>query len=235
MIAARAPLLPVQEPIGLERDRARSALADRRAWVFDLDHTLYPPACNLFNEIDYRMSQYIEHMLGVHPSYARWLQKNYLRHFGTSLSGLMRVHKLDPKGFLDYVHEIDLSSVNPEPDLRASIAALPGRKFIFTNGTRRHAERVAGKIGILDLFEDIFDIVDAAYTPKPAADPYHTALARFDIRPEASVMFEDQVRNLAVPHQLGMATVLVNETIEAAVPHVHHQTHDLTRFLTGIY
>jgi putative hydrolase of the HAD superfamily len=213
---------------------APTPLADRRAWVFDLDHTLYPPSCNLFAEIDSRMSQFIEHLLGVHPSYARWLQKHYLRHFGTSLSGLMRVHKMDPKAFLDYVHEIDLSAVAPNPDLKSAIAALPGRKFIFTNGTRRHAERVAAKVGILDLFEDIFDIVDATYTPKPAPDPYHAALDRFSITPITAAMFEDQPRNLVVPHRLGMATVLVNEPHDDAHNHIEHHTFDLTAFLTAI-
>jgi putative hydrolase of the HAD superfamily len=209
-------------------------LADRRVWIFDLDHTLYPPHCNLFAEIDYRMGQFIEHLLGVHPSYARWLQKNYLRHFGTSLSGLMRVHRMDPKAFLDYVHEIDLSAVEPAPDLRAAIAALPGKKFIFTNGTRRHAERVSEKVGILDLFDDIFDIVDAVYTPKPAPQPYAAAVARFGIDPTHAVMFEDQIRNLAVPHALGMGAILVNERANEPVPHVHHETHDLAGFLTAI-
>ncbi|MFM2423013.1 MAG: hypothetical protein RL291_1543, partial [Pseudomonadota bacterium] len=162
------------------------------------------------------------------------LQKHYLRQFGTSLSGLMRVHKLDPRSFLDYVHEIDLGAVDPHPELGAAIKALPGKKFIFTNGTRRHAERVAGKVGIIDLFDDIFDIEDAAYTPKPAPDPYHAALARFDVQAAQAAMFEDQLRNLAVPRALGMATVLVNEALTDPHPHVDHHTHDLAGFLAEI-
>jgi putative hydrolase of the HAD superfamily len=46
-------------------------------------------------------------------------------------------------------------------------------------------------------------------------------------------MFEDDLRNLAEPHAMGMRTVLVAEDpIEA--DHVHHHTDDLTGFLAKV-
>ena len=137
-----------------------------QVWIFDLDNTLYPAECNLFAQVDQSMGEFIARFLGVPFAYARHLQKTYYRQFGTTLTGLMQVHRIDPKAFLDYVHDIDLSVVDEHPELAAAIDRLPGRKLIFTNGSRAHAERVAGKLGVLHCFEDIFDICDADYVPK---------------------------------------------------------------------
>ena len=146
-------------------------------WIFDLDNTLYPAECNLFAQVDQKMGEFIARYLGVPFVYARHLQKTYYRQFGTTLSGLMKVHRMDPKPFLDYVHDLDLTVVREHPELAAAIERLPGRKLIFTNGSRGHAERVAGKLGVLQCFEDIFDIADADYVPKPTAQLLRSLLA----------------------------------------------------------
>ena len=218
-----------------------------RVWIFDLDNTLYPAECNLFAQVDQRMGEFIARYLGVPFEYARHLQKSYYRQFGTTLSGLMLVHRMDPQAFLDYVHDIDLAPVNPHPELHAAIAALPGRKLIFTNGSRRHAERVAEKLGILDLFEGIFDIVAAEYVPKPTHACYDAFLKAHAVTGPQAAMFEDMPHNLEAPHALGMTTVLVHSATtydhpvqqairnwQAPPDHVHHMTDDLARFLVGL-
>jgi putative hydrolase of the HAD superfamily len=223
--------------------RAARTFDTTRAWVFDLDNTLYPAECNLFAQVDHRMGDFIARYLGVPYPYARHLQKAYYRQFGTTLSGLMQVHKMEPHAFLDYVHDIDLSAVPELPALATAIGKLPGRKLIFTNGTRRHAERVAGKLGVLHLFEDIYDIVTSDYVPKPKPEPYAKFLRDHDIQPEHAAMFEDMPHNLEVPHHLGMTTCLVHSSYidhpvqlamrnwQAPPDHIHHMTEDLTTFL----
>jgi len=217
-----------------------------RVWVFDLDNTLYPADCNLFAEVDRRMGEFIARYLGVPFEHARHLQKTYYRQFGTTLCGLMRVHGLDPKAFLDYVHDIDLSVVHEHPELAVAIADLPGRKLILTNGSRAHAEKVAGKLGVLHCFEDIFDIVSSNYVPKPRPQCYDLFVKAHGVDAKVSAMFEDIAHNLEAPHALGMTTVLVmpQSTHAAAVrqrsekveppAHVHHMTHDLEGFLRGL-
>jgi putative hydrolase of the HAD superfamily len=216
-------------------------------WVFDLDNTLYPADCNLFLQVDQRMGEFIARLLGVPFAYARHLQKTYYRQFGTTLSGLMQVHAIDPKAFLDYVHDIDLGPVREHPELAAVIDTLPGRKLIFTNGSRRHAERVAGKLGVLQCFESIFDICDANYVPKPEASCYDHFCRAHGVEASASAMFEDIPHNLKAPHALGMTTVLVRSNANHDHPlqqmirawaeppeHVHHMTFDLAGFLEGV-
>lgn len=215
-------------------------------WIFDLDNTLYPAECNLFAEVDTRMGEFIAKFLGVPFAHARHLQKSYYRQFGTTLAGLMRVHKMDPNDFLSYVHDIDLSVVQAAPALRSAIAALPGRKLIYTNGSRRHAERVAEKLGILGEFEDICDIIACEYVPKPEAEAFDRMIRRHGVAASEAAMFEDMPHNLEVPHTLGMTTVLVHsayldhpvqleiERWTALPQHIHHMTRDLSDFLVDL-
>ncbi len=178
-------------------------------WVFDLDNTLYPHHSNLFSQIDVRMTAYVSQLLSLSREDARKLQKELYRQYGTTLNGLMQRHGIDPDDFLEKVHDIDYSWLVPDPVLGAAIHQLPGRKFIFTNGDRRHAERAALQLGILDNFDDIFDIVAAGLTPKPARQTYEKFAALHAVTGNNTVMFEDLARNLAVPKALGMTTVLV--------------------------
>ncbi len=178
-------------------------------WVFDLDNTLYPHETNLFSQIDVRMTAYIRELLQLDHDDARKLQKQFYRDYGTTLRGLMEVHNIDPDDFLMKVHDIDYTWLKPDPDLAVTLKQLPGRRFIFTNGDRTHAERAASQLGILDCFDDIFDIVAADLTPKPAQATYDGFLQKFSVDPTKSVMFEDLARNLTVPKNLGMKTVLI--------------------------
>lgn len=180
-----------------------------RDWVFDLDNTLYPHHSNLFSQIDWAMTDYVSNLLQVPKDEARVLQKQYYKEFGTTLAGLIQKHDVDPDDFLEKVHDIDYSWLAPDPALGEAIKALPGRKFIFTNGDTGHAKRTATQLGILDHFDEIFDIVAADLVPKPAQQTYDKFRALHRIDCENAVMFEDLARNLAVPKSLGMKTVLI--------------------------
>lgn len=215
-------------------------------WIFDLDNTLYPAECNLFAQVDQRMGEFIADYLDVTFDEARRVQKDYYHEYGTTLSGLMKKHGLNPDLFLDYVHDIDVSVVPEAPELAEALDRLPGRKFIFTNGSRGHAENVAGKLGVLDRFEDVFDIGRAGYVPKPDVTAYTRFLDAFRVSAECAAMFEDMPHNLEAPHALGMVTILVKSnnfdhpaqkrlaSSNENPSYIHHVTEDLTGFLTAI-
>jgi putative hydrolase of the HAD superfamily len=216
-------------------------------WVFDLDNTLYPPACDLFAQIDRRMTDFIGAYLGLDETEAKRVQKDFYVEHGTTLAGLMVVHGLEPGEFLAHVHDIDVSAVAPDPALGRAIAALPGSKIVFTNGSVAHAENVIARLGIADAFSGIYDIVTTGYAPKPARAAYERFIAASGIAPGRAAMFEDIPRNLAVPHELGMKTVWVRPQDLGGTmaseryqqlshegggdPHVHHATDDLRAFL----
>ena len=215
-------------------------------WVFDLDNTLYPASCRLFDQIDARMGGYISQLLNVDLDEAKRIQKGFFREHGTTLKGLMDEHAVDPGHFLSYVHDIDHSAVPESPLLAAALNELPGRKYVFTNGTVAHAERVLARLGIRAHIADVVDIVHSEYVPKPQREPYLKLVRRTGIAPERSAMFEDIARNLEAPHALGMTTVLVESPDnddaniinaglgDAALPYVDHRTTDLTGFLAAV-
>lgn len=214
-------------------------------WVFDLDNTLYPAECDLFAQIDQRMTRFVSDLLSLPPEQARAIQKKYYAEHGTTLNGLMTLHGMKPAAFLDYVHDIDLSPIPPLVGLHTEISRLPGKKYVFTNGSRGHADRVVEKLGLTGLFDDHFGIEDTGFEPKPrpvAFDRFHD---RHGIDPKSSVMFEDLSRNLKAAHDFGYTTVLVHsdkdwshEPVGArpagadhAADHIHYLTDCLTSFL----
>ncbi len=215
-------------------------------WVFDLDNTLYPHHLNLWQQVDVRIRDYIVDFLKISHDEAFRLQKDYYRRYGTTMRGLMEEHGLEPDEFLEIVHQIDHSPLQPNPALGAAIAKLPGRKLILTNGTRHHADAVLRRLGIEQHFDDVFDIRAAELEPKPRPKVYERFLAHHQVDPKRAAIFEDLARNLEVPHALGMTTVLVvpegarvvlREEWELAgreAPHVDHVTDDLAGFLRGI-
>lgn len=190
-------------------DKLRAAFVDVTDWVFDLDNTLYPRHCDLFAQIDWKMTDYVAELLDMPKEEARVLQKDLYRSHGTTLRGLMERYHIDPHDFLDKVHDIDYSPVEPNPVLGDLIATLPGRKHIFTNGDVPHAKRTTDRLGISDHFHQVFDIVASDLVPKPAESSYIKSLESHDVDPRKAAMFEDMPRNLDVPGQLGMRTVLV--------------------------
>lgn len=178
-------------------------------WVFDLDNTLYPHHTNLFAQIDIRMTSYVSELLQLPREEARKLQKELYKKYGTTMRGLMELHGIDPDDFLEKAHDIDYSWLMPDPELGKAIEALPGRKFIFTNGSRQHAENTARQLGILEHFDEIFDVVAADMVPKPARETYDKFMGLHRVDAQHAVMFEDLARNLIVPKALGMTTVLI--------------------------
>lgn len=223
----------------------RAEFAHVSEWVFDLDNTLYPHHVDLFAQIDSNMTAYVAELLGLELEEARKLQKQYYHDHGTTLRGLMHHHGIDPAAFLEAAHKIDYSPLAADESLSAAIKALPGRKFILTNGTFKHAEAAARALGIFDHFEDIFDIVAADYVPKPANQTYDKFASLHRVTTSKAAMFEDLPRNLLVPKQLGMKTVLITpsaghqplerwEIPDETDVHIDHVTSDLAGFLRAI-
>lgn len=202
-------------------------------WVFDLDHTLYPPHMALFDQINVKMTAYVMEALGVDRAEADRLRHRYWREHGTTLAGLMDLHGVDPGPYLEEVHEIDFSVLSPDPDLAARIRALPGRRIIYTNGTAPYAEKVIAARGLAGLFDAIYGVEHAGLRPKPERRAFEAVFARDGLDPTRAAMFEDDIRNLAAPHEMGLRTVHVAPEPEPAA-HVHHHTDDLTAFLTRL-
>ena len=186
-----------------------------KTWIFDLDNTLYPPEENIFSQIDQKMTSFIADNLKISNEEAFNIQKqNFIDH-GTTLAGFMNSgnDKIDPDKFLEYVHDINLNSLQEDNDLRKILLLLPGKKYIFTNGTKKHAENVLKKLNLENIFQSIFGIKEANYLPKPNLETYNLFLKTYNIDPKTSIMFEDMGRNLIPAKELGMKTVLLERKL----------------------
>jgi putative hydrolase of the HAD superfamily len=211
-----------------------SDLAGVRVWVFDLDNTLYCPSLRLFDHVNARITAYVRRALGVPEAEAEALRGRWWREHGTTLAGLMANHDVDPEHYLDDVHAIDLSAIAPDHALRDAIDALPGRKVIYTNGSRGHGRGVSAALGLGGCLEAIYGVEDAGYVPKPKAEAFARVFGLIGFDPAEAAMIEDDQRNLEVPARLGMATIWrPADADEPQAAHVRHVAHDLAAFLRG--
>lgn len=199
-------------------------------WVFDLDNTLYPPSMRLFDQIEQRMTNWVSRRLGVSRAEADHLRASYWKLYGTTLAGLMHEHGIEPMDYLMDVHDIDFSLLAPDPALAAHIAALPGRRIVYTNADTIYAAKVLQGRGLAGLFDAVYGVEHAEFRPKPERAAFETVFARDGLDPTRAAMFEDDPRNLAAPHEMGMRTVHIAPEPEPA-PHIHFHAPDLTEFL----
>lgn len=202
-------------------------------WVFDLDNTLYPPQYRLFDQIEVRMTAWVMQALGVGKTEADRLRQHYWDSYGTTLAGLMREHDIDPAPYLTDVHDIDFSGLPRDPALADAIRALPGRRIVYTNACEPYAHRVLAARGLTGLFDAVYGVEHAGFRPKPERAAFETIFAADGLNPATAAMFEDDPRNLAAPHEMGMKTVHVApKPLKAR--HIHHHTDDLAGFLSRL-
>lgn len=211
----------------------KSSFSHVRVWVFDLDHTLYPPERALFSQIEDLMTDYVQRVVDVDRAEASRLRDHYWALHGTTLAGLMAEHRIDPDPFLEAVHDIDFSVLDSDPALSAAITALPGRKIIYTNGTQPYAINVLQALGMEGVFDAVYGVEHADYRPKPEQSAFETVFGLDELTPAQGAMFEDSIRNLTVPHAMGMRTVHVAPEPDHH-DHIHHHTSDLTAFLSQL-
>jgi putative hydrolase of the HAD superfamily len=204
-----------------------------RTWVFDLDNTLYPPSARLFDQIEVRMTDWVMTALGVDRPEADRLRQHYWQAYGTTLAGLMAEHQVDPTPYLVEVHEISFDALQPDPALARAITALPGRRIVYTNGSAPYAHNVIAARGLTGVFDAVYGVEHAGFRPKPDRAAFEAVFAADGVDPATAAMFEDDPRNLAAPHAMGMRTVLVAPEPGPA-PHIEFHTPDLTDFLTRL-
>ena len=210
-----------------------------KCWIFDLDNTLYSGKTKVFEQVDKRMSKYISDKLNISVEEAKKIQKNYFHEYNTTLNGMIKNHKIDPDEFLEFVHDINIDFLQKDPALAEEIEKLDGKKIIFTNGSRKHAINVSKKIGIEQLFDDIFDIVDAEFIPKPLLEPYKKLIKKHKIDPKLCVLVEDIARNLKPAYEMGMKTIWIKNDEPWASKFsdsnfVNYKTNNLSEFLRKI-
>jgi len=214
-------------------------LRSTKFWIFDLDNTLYSGNTRVFEQVDKKMTEYISKKLKVDKGQAKKIQKNYFHEYNTTLNGMIKNHKINAHEFLEFVHDININFLQKDPALAKEIEKLDGIKIIFTNGSRKHALNVTKRLGIDQLFDDIFDIVDCDFVPKPLMKPYKKLVQKHKIDPKLCVLVEDIARNLKPAYEMGMKTVWIKNNEPWASKFsdsnfVNYRTSNLPEFLRKI-
>jgi len=204
-----------------------------RAWVFDLDNTLYHPSARLFDQIEVKMVAWLMRELKLTEAEADQIRADYWARYGTTLNGLMQEHSIDPWPFLLDVHDVDMTHMDAAPDLADAIRALPGRRIVYTNGDAIYAEKVLAARGLSGIFDAVYGVEHANWRPKPERAAFEAIFDQDGIAPDQAAMFEDDIRNLAQPHEMGMKTVHVAPD-QNPQPFIHHHTDDLTAYLSRL-
>jgi putative hydrolase of the HAD superfamily len=216
-----------------------SNLSDKSVWIFDLDNTLYSADSHFFPQMDLRMGGFIANLLGIEYDEAKVIQKNYFVKYGTTLSGLMADHNVEPESFLDYVHDVDLSPISHRPKLSQQISKLNGKKFVFTNGSLNHGQRLLEHLKMDHLFEGVFGVGQSGYIPKPQQRAYDSFISHFNVDPTKAVMIDDMARNLTPAHKMGIKTVWLQTDspwagIDYSAKHLDHEISCLEAWLDKI-
>ncbi len=210
-----------------------------KCWIFDLDNTLYSGKTRVFEQVDKKMSKYISEKLNVNIVEAKEIQKNYFYEYNTTLNGMINNHKIDANEFLEFVHDVDIDFLKKDSLLNEELMKLDGKKIIFTNSSRKHAMNVIRKIGIDQHFDDIFDIVDSEFVPKPDIVSYKKLVEKHKIDPKLCVFIEDIARNLKPAYEMGMKTIWIENDEPWArkfsdSDFVNYKTNNLPEFLKQI-
>ena len=205
-------------------------------WIFDLDNTLYPEDENIFPQVKKRIIEFISLEFQIDKVSANKKRQRLYNEYGTSLRGLMSENKTNPDKFLEYVHDIDLSIINKNLKLNRALKKINGTKYIFTNGSFKHAESVLQKLGIEKNFHSIHSIETSGYIPKPSKHAYEKMMLQENIDPLRAIMFEDTKWNLKTAKMLEMTTVLIsskNDLLENEKnDYIDYTITDLEEFLS---
>ena len=210
-------------------------------WIFDLDNTLYSADSGIFQQVHKLMGEFISKNLKMDMVEAKKLQSKYYKQHGTTLSGLMENHGVEPDYFLDEVHKLDYSIVGPNEILNKELEKIQGRKIIYTNANKKHVVDVLERINLANFFDEIFDIKMANYIPKPEIKPYEQIIDIFNINPSSSAMFDDIAKNLVPAKKVGFTPVWVDagyenfsDDIQASKDYLDYSTRNLSSFLKDI-
>ena len=205
-------------------------------WIFDLDNTLYSGKTKVFEQVDKKMSEYISVKLKISVEEAKKIQKNYFYEYSTTLNGMIKNHKIDPKEFLNYVHNIDFSIVKPDEELNDLIKKIPGKKIIFTNADISYVKKILTNLNLNNIFYDIYDIEKMNFLPKPNMETYRKLIAKYNVDVKKAIFFDDIPQNLLPAAKLGLKTVHVynsklDEELNGRSKKIDYMTNNLKDWL----
>ncbi|MGD2058558.1 MAG: pyrimidine 5'-nucleotidase [Anaerolineales bacterium] len=177
----------------------------------DLDQTVYPATSGIWEDVTSRITRYLEQHFGLSTKEAMALRAHYFENYGTTLRGLQLETGVDPVSYMEFIHDVPVErKIVPDPELKTLLQSVQLPKYIFTNASAEHAERILRQLGVADCFDDIIDIIRLGYANKPDPEAYRLALGiAGNPEPGTCVLIDDSIPNLITGMELGMKTVQI--------------------------
>ncbi|OAM33659.1 pyrimidine 5'-nucleotidase [Eikenella sp. NML96-A-049] len=179
-------------------------------WLFDLDDTLHRADAGIFRLINCRMTEFMARELSLSLPEASDLREHYWRRYGATLGGLQQHHpQVCPAEFLRQSHHLPelIATLQPMPHIDTALAALPGRKAVFSNGPAFYVRALIDAMRLGSHFEALFGVNDLALHYKPQPQAFHMVCTALAVPPPQCVLVDDSPANLQAAKALGLRTV----------------------------
>ncbi len=185
-----------------------------RTIFFDLDETLYSSETGIWKLLVERINLFMVEHVGIAQKDTSDTRQKYLKKYGTTLRGLHIHHDVDPGEYLEFVHDIPIEEhIKANRKLETMLKQLKQNKWIWTNASKAHAERVTAALGIRGYFRGIIDIESFDFQNKPQLAAYTIAMdIAGELEGKRSLFIDDRAINLQTAKDLGANTVLVGTT-----------------------
>jgi putative hydrolase of the HAD superfamily len=199
-------------------------------WIFDLDNTLHDARPRIFPSMHEQINEYLQRHFGVDEEGANEMRRGFWLRYGTTLKGLMRHYGTDPRHFLRETHRFPelADMVVHENALKHALAALGGRRLIFSNAPQHYVEEVVRAIGLAQHFDAVYTIESTRFKPKPAFQGFRLLLRAHNLAPHRCALVDDTLENLRTAKRLGMSTVWVSDRA-MRVPYVDLRVGSVTQ------
>lgn len=114
------------------------------------------------------------------------------------------------------------------------------KNYIFTNGTKSHADIVLRKLELENVFDDIFSRENYLEFMKPHINSFlfvQDKIHNFSLNKNIIVFFDDQLENLKSAKKLNWVTILINNDfinkpnyVDFSFPNIHQALLYLNNF-----
>lgn len=200
--------------------------SDLRAFIFDIDSTLYTNHAYAFEQVDCQVRQFAKER-GISVDEARRMVAEYRKQFAAehngskvSLGNTLLSFGVPIEQSVQWRREL----LEPTDFLRRDEKLIDELKILqkkyqlicVTNNPVLPARKTLDALGISDFFPEIVGL-DTCFKSKPALEPFETAVERLSKSSESGIKAENCIAigdrydmDIALPLKMGMGGILVN-------------------------
>lgn len=200
--------------------------SDLRAFIFDIDSTLYTNQAYAFEQVDCQVRQFAKER-GITADEARRMVADYRKRFAAehngskvSLGNTLLAFGVPIEQSVEWRRKLlePADFLGRDDKLIETLQILQSKYQLIcvTNNPVLPARKTLEAIGISDFFPEIVGL-DTCFKSKPALEPFETAVERLSKASESGIKAENCLAvgdrydmDIALPLEMGMGGILVS-------------------------